>query len=321
MQRGLSLTPESGETWERIRKCQLPKPPSVVIQLLEVARSETDLKKPAEIISREPSLAAEILTIVNSPWFDLKREIRTIHHAVALLGVDAVCSLASAFALRDSLIQFDRSRFDYGHYWRRSVLAATAARVLATSVEETDSEEVFLAALLQDIGMLVLAQAFPGTYPELMKESAGDHMRLSTLEENELGAGHVEIGLWLAEVWNLPQVFRAAIAASHDQVQRDADDHPAPLVSCVALSGPLADLWGNPDTQAALRAAQSVADSLLGLDQEALHTVLVATAKGFRKAAEIFKVPMEGPDKIHQVLAKVLQALSSEAKLSVELTA
>jgi HD-like signal output (HDOD) protein len=276
---------------------------------MEVARSDANLKKPAEIISREPSLAAEILTIVNSPWFDLKREIRTINHAVALLGVDAVCSLASAFALRDNLKQFDHSSFDYSSYWRRSVLAATAARVLSPYAEASEAEEVFLASLLQDIGMLVIAQTFPSVYPLLMKESERDHQRLRDLEEQDFGTDHVEIGVWLAEVWNLPKTFRLAIAASHDRKTAELDEELAPLVLCVALSGPFADLWENPETKAVLSETRELAQESLGLDQDSLHAALLQTAKGFRKAAEIFKVPIEGPDRTHQILAGLLQEL------------
>jgi HD-like signal output (HDOD) protein len=284
----------------------------VVIQLLEAARSETNLKKPAEIISREPSLAAEILTIVNSPWFDLKREIRTINHAVALLGVDAVCSLASAFAIRDNLKQFDRSSFDYSSYWRRSVLAATAARVLAPYANAAEPEEVFLAGLLQDIGMLVMAQTFPQIYPQLIREAEKDHRRLRAMEEQDFGTDHVQIGVWLAEVWNLPDAFRVAIATSHAPDAIEFDDGLKPLVSCVALSGPFADLWENPETSTVLPEIEEAASISLGFGLEELHTALLSTAKGFRNAAEIFKVPIEGPDRTHQILAGLLEKLPEE---------
>ena len=302
---------EGSEVWERISKCQLPKPPSVVIELLEAVRAETSLQRPTEIISREPSLAAEILTIVNSPWFDLKREIRTINHAVTMLGVDAVCSLASAFALRDSLSEFEGSSFDYGAYWSRSVLAATAARLLASSKKDCDAEEVFLAALLQDIGMLVLVQAYPECYGELMRDARGDHLLLQETEKGRLGADHVEIGEWLAGIWNLPRVFQLAIARSRGVIDSNEEEVPT-MVRCVSLSGPLAGVWENADTARACEEAQIAAGSAFGLGLDQLHLLLVAIAKGFREASEIFKVPTGRSDRIHQVLAIALEQLSLE---------
>jgi len=301
---------EQGDWWERVRKCQLPRPPSVVVQLLDVIRKDTDLRQPAEIISRDPTLSAEILTIVNSAWFGLRREIKTITHAVTLLGVDAVCSLASAFALRDGLRQFGGNGFDYASYWRRSVLAATAARVVGVSARMRNHEEIFLSALLQDIGMLVLAASFPEIYGQLVTDTAGDHVRLQTLERERIGTDHVDMGVWLQETWHLPTVFREAVKGSHDVSQAEVEGDELRLIHCVALSGRLADIWENPDTKTACAQARQVASDMLQLDSEALHPILVSMAKDFREVSELFKVTGGGPDRIHQVLAKALEELT-----------
>ena len=311
MSQNIGVTSDNSDFWERVRKCQLPRPPNVVLQLLEVTREEADLRKPAEIISREPSLAAEILTIVNSPWFDVKREIRTIHHAVGMLGVGAICSLASAFVLRDGLSQFSTKGFDYACYWRRSVLAATAARVLARAKGKCEPDEVFLGALLQDIGVLVLAQAFPDVYAEVEEEARRQHSRLQGLEQQRFGCDHVAMGVWLAKTWHLPKMFCEAIAGSHDPNQAESENRKHPMICCVALSGPLAHIWEDPDMVTACQEARKAAKDLLWLDEEALHSALVSTAKGFREASEIFKVSLRGSDQIHQILAKALEELSS----------
>jgi HD-like signal output (HDOD) protein len=248
---------------------------------------------------------------VNSPWFDLKREIRTITHAVGLLGIDAICSLASAFVIRDGLSRFSNQKFDYATYWRRSVLAATAARVLATSNNSTQPEEVFLAALLQDIGTLVLAQAAPEVYAKVWQEATRDHSRLRDLEREQFSVDHVKLGIWLAEIWNLPEIFREAIAGSHDISTADAQENNLPLVRWVALSGQLADIWEDPSTEEACKRAMEAARMSLQFDERALQSVLVLVARGFRETSQIFKVSGAGSDRIHQVLAKALEELSA----------
>jgi len=318
MQTAGDIVGEQGDWWERVRKCQLPRPPSVVVQLLDVIRKDADLRQPAEIISRDPTLSAEILTIVNSAWFGLRREIKTITHAVTLLGVDAVCSLASAFALRDGLRQFGGNGFDYASYWRRSVLSATAARVLGVSCRMRNHEEVFLAALLQDIGMLVLAASFPEIYGELVSATEGNHVRLQVMERERIGTDHVDMGVWLQETWHLPKVFREAVKGSHDFSQTEAEEEDLRLVRCVSLSGRLADIWENPDTAAACAQAGKAASEILELDDEALHPILVSMAKDFREVSELFRVSGSGPDRIHQVLARALEELAPSQQVTTE---
>jgi HD-like signal output (HDOD) protein len=312
MEIAAETNPEQGDWWERVRKCQLPRPPSVVVQLLEVIRKDTDLRQSAEIISRDPTLSAEILTIVNSAWFGLRREIKTITHAVTLLGVDAVCSLASAFALRDGLKQFAGNGFDYASYWRRSVLAATAARVLGTTSRMRNQEEVFLASLLQDIGMLVLAASFPEIYGELVAETEGNHVQLRSLERERIGTDHVDMGVWLQETWHLPSIFREAVKGSHDFSQIEAEEDDLRLIRCVALSGSLADIWENPDTAEACSHARTAASTIMELDPVALHPILVSMAKDFREVVDLFRVADSAQNRIHQVLARALEELTPD---------
>lgn len=297
------------EFWGRVKKCQLPRPPDVALRLLELTHTGSNLKEPAQLISREPTLAAEILTIVNSPWFGLKREVSSITQAVVLLGADSVCSLASAFSLRNSLNSLNEKGFDYSSYWRRSLLAATAARVLASQAGLENREEVFLAALLQDIGMLVLSSAFPEVYPELLEEAQGDHRYLQEIEHRSLGTDHVHMGVYLQETWGLPEIFRWAVKGSHDPSQVQVDERSLRVLKCITLSGPLAEIWEAPDTREACFRACRAVRLIAHLESEQLHSILVSIAKDYRKASEMFKVSGEGPDRIHQVLAKAMEEL------------
>lgn len=303
----------SQEFWEQVKKGQLPRPPSVAIQLLELTHKGADLKKPAELISRDPTLAAEILTIVNSPWFGLKREVTSITQAVVLLGADTVCSLASAFSVRNTLSDLDQNGFDYASYWRRSVLAATAARVLANRARMENREEVFLAALLQDIGMLVLAKAFPEVYPELLEEAQGDHGYLQELECERLGTDHVQMGFHLQETWGLPEVFPWAVKGSHDPTQVQVDEQNLRILKCITLSGPIADIWEDPDTKEACLRAFHAARNISHLDADQLHSILVAIVRDFCEASQMFKVSGGASDNIHLVLAKAGEELEQLA--------
>ncbi len=105
---------------------------------------------------------------------------------------------------------------------------------------------VFLGALLQDIGMLVLSVTLTDGYHNLIVEANRCHNRLQELEQERFGTDHTEVGTWLAEQWQLPAVYPTAIRGSHNPGCVEGSPELRPMVHCVALSGRLADIWCKP---------------------------------------------------------------------------
>ena len=114
----------------RLAQCEtLPSLPGVAMELLQQFREpEVDLKKTAEIIQQDPALTATVLRFVNSAAFGLRREVASLSHAISLLGLNAIRTLALSFSLVRGLRRTDKAGFDYMRFWQRSLLSAMAAR-------------------------------------------------------------------------------------------------------------------------------------------------------------------------------------------------
>ena len=110
-----------------------------------------------------------------------------------ILGLQSVKTLVLGFSLVSTLSKTKASGFNHLKYWRRSIFAATAARTLATKMNLVQQEEVFLAALLQDIGMLVLNQVISTQYGEISAK-ANTHAELIKAEQESLELTHAEVG-------------------------------------------------------------------------------------------------------------------------------
>ena len=67
--------------------------------LAAVRNEETSLKEIGEILATDPSLSAEVLKAINSPFYGLATKITSVSHAVNLLGIKTVKSLALSFSL------------------------------------------------------------------------------------------------------------------------------------------------------------------------------------------------------------------------------
>ena len=142
-----------------------PSPPGVATHIIELARDpDVDLSQVAKALSMDSALATKILRIANSPLYAQRRKSENLRQALMLLGLNATLTLALSFSLANSLRAGKSNGIDFPLYWRRALLAATAARALADAMRHAMAEEIFLAGLLQDVGILALDQALPDLY-------------------------------------------------------------------------------------------------------------------------------------------------------------
>src|ERR1700721_4421364 len=122
------------------------------------------MAKVAKALSMDSALSTKILRIANSPLYAQRRKSENLRQALVVLGLNATLTLALSFSLVKTLRAGKVNGIDYPLYWRRALVAATAARALADALRQPMAEEIFLAALLQDVGILALDQALPDLY-------------------------------------------------------------------------------------------------------------------------------------------------------------
>lgn len=295
----------------RLRSCDnLPSLPAVAIRLVAMCRKdEVDLKKLAEVISNDPALSAKVLKVVNSPFYGLRAQVTTISHASALLGMDAVRTLALSFSLLARLQTRRRHGFDYYSYWKRCVLSAISARETARSLGLDNPEELFLGGLLQDLGMMVFNEALPGGYGRLYRAAGRSHENLVTLEQENLGIDHAEAGSLVVREWGLPEILQSAIEWSHDPASFEGSEGVKKSVACVALSGSIADIWLEESVEDALVRASARADSLLSIDSHRLEKILAWVAESTPHVSSLFEISFGTVQEIYEVLEEARQLL------------
>ncbi len=217
-----------------------------------------------------------------------------------MLGLNATLTLALSFSLVKSLRGGKSNGLNYKFYWRRALLAATAARALGDAMRQTLAEEIFLAALLQDVGMLALDQAVPDLYRDGEKLQR-DHAALAEHEKKRVQADHASVGGWLMRTWNLPERLYRAIERSH-QLELSYSAVPAEIFDrCVALSGPVADLFLLDPEQRQFAETALCAERSLGLDRVAFGQVLGTIGSMIPETEAIFEIrafgqAASGPD-------------------------
>ncbi len=252
----------------------LPSPPGVAAHIIELAQDPAiEMGQVAKAISLDSALTAKILRIANSPLYAQRRKSENLRQALVVLGLNATLTLALSFSLVKSLRGGKPNGLDYPRYWRRALLAATAARALADALRQPQAEEYFLVGLLQDVGMLALDVALPDLYPG-SESLQRKHDALADFERKKLGTDHAELGAVAMRAWRLPERLCRAIGNSHRIYLQPATDPSGIMDHCVALSGPIADLFlvAAEDRQIAENAL--AVERSVGLDKTAFGQVL-----------------------------------------------
>ncbi len=296
------------ELQHALKACRtLPSVPVVVLEVLDLCqRDDIGIGKVAKAIARDPALTAKILRVANSPWYGVRAQVKTLDRAVTLLGINATLSLALSFSLVRSLRRSRGARFDHRSYWRRSVIAATATRVMGTFVNSASREELFLAGLLQDIGMLALNEAMPGVYGPLVASAGGDHSLLVELERKELGADHAQVGVWLLAHWNFPENLQAALAGSHDAA---GDEKYERFARSVSVGSRIADIWANPNTAGASVCSQIATHAILGIPPDQFEVILAEIAQNLPEVTRNLDIDVGGSTLINKLLDDAREAL------------
>jgi len=193
---------------------KLPSVPQAYLAITQAAgEPNTTLDDIARIVERDPALVVKILQIVNSAYFGLRQRLTSIRQAVQYLGLDIIKGLALTGQVFGTLKIAPFEGFSIENLQRHSLMTARLAEKVARGFTSTD--DVFTAAIVHDIGKLVLASGFRTQYAEVRRAARTGKRPFHELETEVFGASHAEIGAYLLGMWGLPFAIVEATAFHH----------------------------------------------------------------------------------------------------------
>jgi HD-like signal output (HDOD) protein/CheY-like chemotaxis protein len=191
----------------------LPKPPGVYQELVAVVSSQDfELADVAHVLDGHVATRAEVLRLVNTAFFGLPRHVDTVENAVALLGLDNIQALVLASSLFHTGGPVPRD-LDPAALQAAGLRRAAVVRRLAVleGLERHVLDTVVLAALLRDVGLLVLAGAMPEQFAELTaaatRAGATTPAELAPLEREAFGCTVTEASACLLGLWGFAELM------------------------------------------------------------------------------------------------------------------
>lgn len=222
-----------------------PLPASAARLAGQIADRNWKLPEISETISLDQALTGRLLSAANSVLSGSRHQIATIDQAVMRLGPGNVLSIALANSVSQQMRQaLPELGLTEGELWRHSVAAALAIEQARLYTRKEILPEAFAAALLHDIGKLLLSRylnAETVTFVQRMCEEGG-----YTSEEAErevLHVDHAELGALITRRWELPEAISFAIQYHHNPYSA-TDEGSRTLCLQVALADAVATTLG-----------------------------------------------------------------------------
>ena len=156
------------------------------------------------IAQLSPDVTALFLNMANKAYYG--RTVRSINHAVTLLGFEVMKQILITSFLLDHLIkQLGLKQFNFENFQKQSHFCASVAGALANAMDYKNIEDLFTVAMLYNIGKLIIVAHFSEEHQKIIDLKSKEEISTSEAEQHVLGITHADIGGLVLERFNIPQ--------------------------------------------------------------------------------------------------------------------
>lgn len=293
---------------------QLPSLPQVLVRILDTIQSDrADFQRLAEIIRQDAAIATRLIGVANSTFYRRQARCETVDRALLFLGTDTVKTIVITASIKQFYSRFhSRNQPFLTAFWRRSLISANFAHILANLTSYRAPEEAYLSGLLMDMGQLILLGQHNQRYLDVWTAATGDRDLLAR-EQEHFGTTHAEIGADLIESWGLAGFMADAVRYQHEAGNQILDAQH--LVKIVNLACQLSSPAGIGDE------AVAQADQLFGLNEALTQELRLRISADVERMAVSLNIDIggDGDQTAHDLLGERLSEISQLGQVSADL--
>ena len=192
----------------------IPAMPALAQKAFQLALNPDALAQDfVDVILADEAMAARVLKIANSVYFDRGTPTETVEQAVHIIGTNELRSLLNATTLSDLVPSRDPVR---ELLWVHNIGTALIAREIAKRHLSGKESLAFLGGLMHDIGKLLLLQRLAENYTKIIEQVGDKATTFWEVEEAEFPFDHTQVGQLIAERWRFSEELTEVIRYHHD---------------------------------------------------------------------------------------------------------
>ncbi|MBN1908798.1 MAG: HDOD domain-containing protein [Pirellulales bacterium] len=263
--------------------------PAVAIRVMQIANDpDSGALDLTEAMESDTSLSARVLRYVNSSASGVRQKITNLQQAIAYLGVKQIRNLAMTASVSELFKMNERiGPYDRKNLWRHLVAVGICGRMVAQRLRIPEAEDVFLAGLLHDIGIIIEDQQVHESFRRMIL-SLREDKPLPVSERAALGFDHTTLGERLAQVWGFPDGIKAAIRYHHMSSNYRGRD--INLLRCVEVANLICSVKGITSIGPNLVVFSAPTFAGLSLTKNDIRPLLADLDKALEENASLFSV-------------------------------
>ena len=300
---------------------RIPSPPSIAVRILDAVKIDgTSFDELANIISSDPALAAKILMVANSSFYKMPRKIDSISKALAILGTNTLKNIALSFVIAKELRGTSEGRFDFDFFWKRALTAAVSADILLPFIS-AKNEDLFVTALLQDIGIVIMYLCRADDYLKVLDEKRASSLAIEEAEKKVFGFDHQELGSEVIKSWGIPDTIYGPIRYHHRY--NDVPENLQVASNILLLSDKISSIYHGSRSAEKFQEIKNIICGDYGVGEDDLESTIDSVANKSVEMLSFFEIDPGNMKPFSQILQEANQELGklnlSYEQLTVEL--
>lgn len=192
----------------------IPPRPQIVADIqIESAMPDPDINAIASIVAKDAGISGSLIKAINSPLFGLSGTIKSVSHAVGLMGLDSVVSIVTSLSLKNVLS--DDNVTGLNRFWDTTTDVANASVLVSKYLGIGSPDEAYSLGLFHDCGIPLMLMRYPNYLDVLEKGYQASDKRVIDVENEEYKTDHSVLGYYTAKTWKLSEHISEVISYHH----------------------------------------------------------------------------------------------------------